>query len=123
MYWSSLQGNTLGVFEPALVRRDFIRVDHVVRYIINLLETNVFESSTEFIDVNVSSGKSLYLNDAIEIIEAVLGRKLLVDISMMEDGVILDSIISNKKLRNLTSISLSSPESDIRDYFLWLKNQ
>jgi nucleoside-diphosphate-sugar epimerase len=123
MYGSSLQGKTLRMFQPSMVRRDFIRVDHVVRCIHNLLEKNVFESSTEFIDVNVSSGKSLYLDDAVEIIEAVVGLKLLVDISLMEDRVILDSRISNKKLRNLTSVSLSSPESDIRDYFHWLKNQ
>jgi len=123
MYWSSLLGKTLGMLPPLMVRRDFIRIDHVVRYILNLLETDAFESSTDFIDVNVSSGKSLYLNDAIEIIESVVGRKLLVDISLVEDRVILESRVSNKKLRSLTPVSVSSPETDIRDYFLWLKNQ
>jgi len=120
-YMSAIHGKTLGMFAPSMVRRDFIRVDQVVKYVINLLETNVFKFSNGFIDVNVSSGESLYLTDVLVIVEAVLGRKPLVDMFLKEEKMIIESRISNKRLRSLSSVPVSSPEADIRDYFHWLK--
>jgi nucleoside-diphosphate-sugar epimerase len=120
---SILRGEPLKLMDPSRITRDFIGVDQVVSYTLDLLGKGLFKYSSQFIDINIASGISLYLSEAVEVIEKIIGQNLLIDVVGLEAKVIFESRISNKKLRSLVSVQDFLPSDEIERYFRWLSNQ
>lgn len=111
-----LERGVLEIVEPSRVVRDFIAVEKVVSHIENLLNIPFLCKSNGFVDLNVSGGKSLYLSEVLKIIEESTGEKLKANIIPPSDSTILESRVSNAKLRHLIGIKESTPGKEIRTY-------
>lgn len=118
IYNAIILGKSLEVVEPDRIMRDFISVNRVVSNINDLLNQLHLFQGNAFIDLNISTGKSLYLSEAIEIIEEVCKRKLVVDFTPSSRETILESRVSNAKLRHLIKTQNPAPSEEIRTYFL-----
>lgn len=115
-YRAIMAGDTLEILEPASVVRDFIEVKKAVTYIDNVLHLpHLFDSSSS-VDLNISGGYSLFLGEVIEIIEQITQEKLIANVVPSNSQTIMESRVSNEKLRHLIGVEKSSPEKEIRTY-------
>ncbi len=116
VYSAITLGKPLKVVEPDRIMRDFIAVDRVVDYINELLKQSSLFRDSPFIDLNISAGRSLYLHEAIEIIELICKQKLVSEVVPSLEGTIRESRVSNSKLRELIQVQNSLPGEEIRTY-------
>jgi len=115
---ASQTSHYIKVVEPQVVERDFIEIGNVVRVLRLLVENhNDFLINRNLI-MNVSSGKSLLLQDVLD-----LGAKIfelrIDSVPISEDGdMIIKSQISNKILKSHFPHLQFDPMSEINDYLL-----
>jgi nucleoside-diphosphate-sugar epimerase len=107
---------TIELVSPETVYRDFISIDTVLRFIIQLIDQRHKLSVREL--YNVSSGESISLLQILNVIESCSSRKIAYTENLFSSNMIQSSFVSNKKILSYINISWTVEMEIVKKYSL-----
>ena len=128
-----LKNKSIELFNFGKHYRDFTYIDDVVDILFKLSKIKInkaknqdFENSSNsksrFEIFNVSSGKKTYLKKFLAIIERNLGKKAKTKLLPLQQGDVVETLSSKKKLKKFINLKPSiNIETGIKKFIIWFK--
>lgn len=110
----SLRFESLNLYDPKMILRDFIHLEDVVQIIKDLSQRSEEISQRE--TFNVASGKSLYLDSLVQFVRQELERDVKLTITPISSDIIKVSRISNQKLLAFLNKAVRNQDLALRHY-------
>jgi UDP-glucuronate 4-epimerase len=117
-----LEGKPIQVFHKGELLRDFTFIEDIINGIYSILKNNGLRQLKQFDIYNIGNGRPIKVLDFIIEVEKATGKKAIVDYRPMQEGDVLTTYASTKKLLYDFNYQPSTSIQDgVREFVSWYR--
>ncbi len=117
IFRAHLSSLPLKIHHPDSIKRDFINIESVTEVVCRFMNSLNYVSKQKFLTVNVGSGKTISLFEAIDVLQQLTNKKLNFELIPIEKNTIIQSYVCIDRLSALFPVNKTLPDMHLRSYF------